>query len=52
MVLYPPLSTHRTLSAEERSAACIGNGLVRLSAGIEDVADLIEDLDRALAVVQ
>src|SRR5919107_1816965 len=51
VVLYPPLSTHRTLSAEERAAACIGDGLVRLSAGIEDVADLIEDLDRALAVV-
>ena len=52
MVLYPPLSTHRTLSAEERAAACIGDGLVRLSAGIEDVADLMEDLDRALAVVE
>jgi cystathionine beta-lyase/cystathionine gamma-synthase len=51
MVLYPPLSTHRTLSAEERSAAGIGDGLVRLSAGIEDVADLIEDLDQALACV-
>jgi cystathionine beta-lyase/cystathionine gamma-synthase len=41
MVLYPPLSTHRTLSTEERLAAGIGDGLVRLSAGIEVVADLI-----------
>ena len=49
MVLYPAMSTHRTLTEQERAAAGIGDGLVRLSAGIEDVADLIEDLDRALA---
>ena len=48
-VLYPPMSTHRTLSPEERAAAGITDGLVRLSAGIEDVKDLIEDLDQALA---
>ena len=48
-VLYPPMSTHRTLSPAERASAGIGDGLVRLSAGIEDVADLIEDLDQALA---
>ncbi|MDF3041034.1 MAG: methionine gamma-lyase [Thermomicrobiales bacterium] len=51
MVLYPAMSTHRTLLPEERAAAGIGDGLVRLSAGIEDVADLIEDLDRALDCV-
>ncbi len=50
MVLYPAVSTHRTLTEQERAAAGIGDGLVRLSAGIEDVDDLIEDLDRALAV--
>ncbi|MDQ3228018.1 MAG: PLP-dependent aspartate aminotransferase family protein [Chloroflexota bacterium] len=50
MVLYPAVSTHRTLSPQERAGAGIGDGLVRLSAGIEDVADLIEDLDRALAI--
>jgi cystathionine gamma-synthase/methionine-gamma-lyase len=48
MALYPPLSTHRTLSPEERTAAGIGDGLVRLSAGIEDVDDLIADLGQAL----
>jgi cystathionine beta-lyase/cystathionine gamma-synthase len=47
-VLYPPMSTHRTLSPEERAAAGITDGLVRLSAGIEDVDDLIEDVDQAL----
>ena len=49
MVLYPVVSTHRTLSPQEREASGIGDGLVRLSTGIEDVADLIEDLDQALA---
>ncbi|MFN8593532.1 MAG: PLP-dependent aspartate aminotransferase family protein [Thermomicrobiales bacterium] len=48
-VLYPPMSTHRALTEEERHAAGIGDGLVRLSAGIEDVADLMDDLDQALA---
>jgi cystathionine beta-lyase/cystathionine gamma-synthase len=47
-ILYPPMSTHRTLSPEERAAAGIADGLVRLSAGIEDIDDLIEDLDQAL----
>jgi cystathionine beta-lyase/cystathionine gamma-synthase len=48
-VLYPAMSTHRTLSPEERTATGIGDGLVRLSAGIEDVADLMGDLEQALA---
>jgi cystathionine gamma-synthase/methionine-gamma-lyase len=52
IVLYPAVSTHRTLSPEERAAAGIGDGLVRLSAGIEDVGDLIEDLDQALRAGQ
>lgn len=47
-ILYPPMSTHRTLSSQERATAGIGDGLVRLSAGIEDIDDLIEDLDQAL----
>jgi cystathionine gamma-synthase/methionine-gamma-lyase len=49
MVLYPPVSTHRALSPAERAAAGIGDGLVRLSAGIEDIDDLIDDLGHALA---
>jgi cystathionine gamma-synthase/methionine-gamma-lyase len=48
-VLYPPMSTHRNLPPAERAAAGINDGLVRLSAGIEDVDDLIEDLDQALS---
>jgi cystathionine beta-lyase/cystathionine gamma-synthase len=51
LVLYPPMSTHRGLAPEERARAGICDGLVRLSAGIEDVDDIIADLDQALAAV-
>lgn len=47
-VLYPARSSHHYLSEEERAAMGIGPGLVRLSAGIEDADDLIEDLEQAL----
>jgi len=50
-VLYPAMSTHRTLTEDQRAAVGIGNGLVRLSAGIEDVDDVIEDLESALAAI-
>ena len=48
LVLYPVIASHRSLTAEERAAVGIGEGLVRLSIGIEDVADLIGDLAHAL----
>ncbi len=51
LVLYPAMSTHRDLSPQERAAAGIGNGLLRLSVGIEDVADILVDLDQALDAV-
>jgi len=44
-------TTHASLSAEEQAAAGITQGLVRLSVGIEDKADLIADLEQALAAV-
>ncbi|MGH2532341.1 MAG: trans-sulfuration enzyme family protein [Thermomicrobiales bacterium] len=49
LVLSPPISSHRSLTPEQRAAIGIGDGLVRLSVGIEDVADIIADLDQALA---
>lgn len=49
IVLHPASSSHRGLSAEERAEVGISDGLVRLSAGIEDIADIIADLDQALA---
>jgi cystathionine gamma-synthase len=49
-VVGPPLVTsHVECTAEERAAAGIPEGLVRYSTGIEDVADLLADLDSALA---
>jgi cystathionine gamma-synthase/methionine-gamma-lyase len=50
LVLHPATSSHRSLSAEERARIGIGDGLVRVSAGIEDADDIIADLQQALAV--
>jgi methionine-gamma-lyase len=49
LVQHPASMTHSTYSPEERNAHGISDGLVRLSVGLEDVADLIEDLGQALA---
>jgi cystathionine gamma-synthase/methionine-gamma-lyase len=51
MVLHPATSSHRSLSAEERERVGIADGLVRLSLGIEEAADIIADLEHALAAV-
>ncbi|GAB4538815.1 MAG: cystathionine gamma-synthase [Anaerolineae bacterium] len=48
LVLHPATSSHRSLTAEERQRIGISDGLVRLSAGIEDVEDIIADLEKAL----
>lgn len=50
LACYPAEMTHGSIPAEERERRGITAGLVRLSVGVEDVEDLIEDLDRALAV--
>ncbi len=46
---YPPLMSHATMTEEQRLAKGIPPTLLRLSVGIEDPQDLIEDLDQALA---
>lgn len=46
---HPASMTHSVYSPEARRAALISDGLVRLSAGLEDVDDLLADLDAALA---
>lgn len=51
LIEHPALMTHASLPAEARSALGIDDGLIRLSVGIEDVADLQKDLSRALAQV-
>jgi cystathionine beta-lyase len=48
LVCAPSRTSHRSLSPEERRQAGIGDGLLRLSVGIEDIEDLLEDFDRAL----
>jgi len=48
LTLYPAHSSHRLLSPEMRAALGIGDGLVRLSVGIEDAQDIIADLAQAL----
>ena len=40
--------THASVSAEERAVLGIGDNLIRLSVGLEDVSDIIADLDNAL----
>ncbi|WP_287690363.1 PLP-dependent transferase [Metallosphaera javensis (ex Sakai et al. 2022)] len=51
LISHPATMSHRTLSPEERRASGIGDSLLRLSVGIEDVEDLIEDLDKALTKI-
>ncbi len=52
LVIHPGSTTHQQMSAEELAQAGIGEELVRLSVGIEDVRDLTEDLDQALKASQ
>jgi O-acetylhomoserine (thiol)-lyase len=49
LVIHPASTTHRQLTDEQKVVAGAGPDVVRLSVGIEDAADLIADLDRALA---
>ena len=49
LVVHPASTTHQQLSPEERVAAGLSDDFIRLSVGIEDVADIIEDIDQALA---
>jgi O-succinylhomoserine sulfhydrylase len=51
LITHPETTTHQRLKPEQRAALGIGSGLLRLSVGLEDVEDLIEDLDHALAVL-
>ncbi len=48
LIEHPAIMTHASVPAENRAALGISDGLVRLSVGIEDAADLIRDLEQAL----
>ncbi|OPZ67590.1 MAG: O-succinylhomoserine sulfhydrylase [Firmicutes bacterium ADurb.Bin467] len=47
-VLHPASTTHRQLTDEQLLNAGIGPDLVRMSVGIENVRDILEDIDQAL----
>jgi O-acetylhomoserine (thiol)-lyase len=49
LVIHPASTTHQQLTEEEQRATGVTPELVRLSVGIEDVRDLIDDLEQALA---
>tara|TARA_R110002096_G_scaffold431267_1_gene646299 strand:- start:587 stop:1864 length:1278 start_codon:yes stop_codon:yes gene_type:complete len=49
LIIHPASTTHRQLSDEQKKAAGAGPDVVRVSIGIEDPADIIADLDQALA---
>jgi cystathionine beta-lyase/cystathionine gamma-synthase len=46
---HPAKMTHASMPPEERKRAGVGDGLIRLSVGVEDVSDLISDLENALS---
>ena len=48
LVIHPASTTHFRMSAEDLRRAGITEGTIRLSIGLEDASDLIEDLSRAL----
>ncbi|MFZ7088524.1 O-acetylhomoserine aminocarboxypropyltransferase/cysteine synthase family protein [Curtobacterium sp. RRHDQ10] len=52
LILHPASTTHAQRTPEQRAATGIDDGLIRLSVGIEDVADLLRDLARGLAAVR
>jgi len=51
LICHPSSMTHASVPAEERKRIGLSDGLVRLSVGVEDQEDLIEDLSRGLALI-
>jgi O-acetylhomoserine (thiol)-lyase len=52
LVIHPASTTHQQMSVEDLAKAGVGEELVRLSVGLEDTQDLIDDLGQALAASQ
>jgi len=50
LIQHPASMTHSTYSPEERAAHGISEGLVRLSVGLEDVADILSDLEQGISL--
>jgi cystathionine beta-lyase/cystathionine gamma-synthase len=49
LISHPATMTHASIPADKRNFLGISDGLVRISVGIEDIEDIIEDLDQALS---
>lgn len=52
LISLPCFMSHASIPAEVRAARGLPDDLVRISAGIEDAADLVADLERAMALVR
>ncbi len=52
LVLHPASTTHQQMNAEHLAAAGVGEDMIRLSVGIEDASDIIDDLRQALRAAQ
>jgi cystathionine beta-lyase/cystathionine gamma-synthase len=51
LINHPALMTHASVPKEQREALGVTDSLVRLSVGVEDVRDLIDDLQFAFAAI-
>ena len=52
LVIHPASTTHQQMSATDLEAAGVGEDMIRISVGLEDFADIADDLDRALRASQ
>jgi O-acetylhomoserine (thiol)-lyase len=52
LIIHPAATTHQQLSDEQQLDAGVTKDLVRISAGVEDIDDLIWDLDQAIKASQ
>ncbi|MBL0272060.1 MAG: PLP-dependent transferase [Chitinophagaceae bacterium] len=51
LLCHPAQMTHKSIPVEKRQAAGVADSLIRLSVGLEDIADLVNDLDQAFKTV-
>ena len=52
LITHPSTTTHRSLSSEEKAVLGITDNTLRLSVGLEDVSDIIEDLNFAISILK
>lgn len=48
LVIHPASTTHQQVPREERAISGVGDDMIRISVGLEDIEDIVSDLDRAL----